>query len=82
MPGTRVVFSILYMTGTLRSDVCKGSSECAISSVSMACVFLVLKSEFKPCFGSYFFFYFFLKYFHVFFLPIVFLNHSRVKIKI
>ena len=28
-------------------------------------------------------FYFFLKYFHVFFyLPIVFFNHSRVKIKI
>ena len=24
MPGTRVVFSILYMTGNLRSDVCKG----------------------------------------------------------
>ena len=71
MPGTRVVFSILYMTGTLRSDVCKGSSECAISSVSMACVFLVLKSEFKPCFGSYFFqdqFLFFSKIFSCFFI--------------
>ena len=48
-------------------------------------VFLVLKSEFKPCFGSCFFktnFYFFLKYFRVFYLPIVFFNHSRVKIKI
>ena len=74
------------MTGNLRSDVCKGFSECAISSVGMACVFLVLKSEFKPCFGSYFFqdqFLFFSKIFSCFFyLPIVFFNHSRVKIKI
>ena len=62
----------------------KGSGECAISSVGMACVFLVLKSEFKPCFGSHFFQdqFFFLNIFMFFYLPIVFLNHSRVKIKI
>ena len=41
MPGTRVAFSILYITGNLRSDVCESSSECAISSVGMACVFLL-----------------------------------------
>ena len=63
----------------------RDSSECAISSVGMACVFLVLKSEFKLCFGSYFFktnFNFFQNIFMFFYLPIVFFNHSRVKIKI